>query len=62
MITLEAQITEVKRELALRSRVYPRWVSCGKLKRERADSLLEAMQAVLETLEALRNSQEAPPP
>ena len=31
MITLEEQIAEARRELALRRKVYPAWVKSGKL-------------------------------
>jgi hypothetical protein len=31
MITLDEQITEAQRELALRRKCYPQWVKSGKL-------------------------------
>jgi hypothetical protein len=45
------QINEVKREIAIRQRVYPRWVADGKLTQAKADRQIEVMQAVLATLE-----------
>jgi hypothetical protein len=51
-ITLEQQIASVKREIAMRERVYPRWVESGRLVQVRADHEIAAMKAVLETLQA----------
>lgn len=53
-ITLDEQIACVKRELSLRSRVYPRWTATGKLKPATADSEIAAMRAVLATLEEVK--------
>lgn len=52
-ITLEQQIACVRRELALRQRVYPKWVSAGRMKQADADKELAAMQAVHDTLSAI---------
>jgi len=46
------QIAEVKREIALRERVYPKWVEAGRLKQDKADRQLAIMRAVLATLES----------
>ena len=54
-ITIEDEIAEVDREIRLRERVYPNWVSAGRLKQERADRQLELMRAVKQRLEALRH-------
>lgn len=54
VVTLDEQIACVKRELSLRSRVYPRWTATGKLKPATADSEIAAMRAVLETLERVK--------
>ena len=35
--TVEAQITCVKREIAMRKNVYPKWVQSGRMKAEAAD-------------------------
>lgn len=53
-IPIEAQIACVKREIELRSRVYPRWTATGKLKPATADSEIAAMRAVLATLERVK--------
>lgn len=50
---LTDQIACVKREIAMRERVYPRWVAAGKMKQEKADAEIAAMRAVLATLNAL---------
>lgn len=52
-ITLEQQIACVRRELALRQRVYPKWVATSRMKQAEADKELAAMQAVHDTLAAL---------
>jgi len=48
------QIKVAEREIALRMRCYPKWVSQGTMKKEQADHELAGMRAVLETL---KNSQ-----
>jgi hypothetical protein len=50
IVNLEEQIAEVRRELALRERVYPRWVAAGQLTKQTADRRLTVMRAVLRTL------------
>jgi len=50
-ITLEEMQTEIKRELATRKNVYPRWIENGKIKKETADFrvlVLEALQIFLQ--------------
>lgn len=51
--TLADQIAAVKREIALRERVYPRWVADRRLTQDKADREIAAMKAVLATLERL---------
>ncbi|HUC70346.1 MAG TPA: hypothetical protein VMS01_04060 [Stellaceae bacterium] len=48
-----AQIACVKREIALRERVYPKWVAGGRMKQEAADRELTTMRAVLATMLAV---------
>jgi len=55
-ITLDDQIAAVRRELAMRERVYLRQVSAGRLKQTAADRELALMRAVLETLLTLRGA------
>ena len=56
-ISLNQQIDEVKRELALRSEVYPRRINSGKMKQSLADYQTVRMQAVLRTLEWLQRNE-----
>ena len=56
-ITIEDQIKCVRREIAMRRRVYPRLVQRETMTQEQAAYELESMEAALRTLEG----QEAPP-
>lgn len=49
-ITIDEQIAEVRREIAMRKRVYPRRTDEGKMKKEQADLQILMMEAVLQTL------------
>lgn len=49
-IPITAQIECVRREIAMRRRVYPRWVHQARMSQEKADHEIDAMEAVLETL------------
>lgn len=51
--TLAEQIAEVKREIAIRERVYPKWVKDGKMKAHAAERGIALMKAALHTLMAL---------
>lgn len=53
-MTLDDQIKCVKREIAMRERVYPSFIARGKLKPHEAEWQLEAMKAVLKTLTDLQ--------
>lgn len=50
--TIAEQITEVKRELGQRDRVFGRWVAEKRMSQDTADRQLGRMRAVLATLEA----------
>lgn len=52
--TIEHQIAEVKREIALREQVYPGLIKSGKLKQSAADLHMDRIRAVLATLEYMR--------
>ena len=45
--TLVEMLAEVEREIALRRRVYPRWVSQGKMKQHQADRKIATMQTLI---------------
>ena len=49
-VEYDAQIACVRREIAMRERVYPKWVAAGKMKLDMADREIATMKAVLETV------------
>jgi hypothetical protein len=49
-ITIDEQIAEVKREIALRVNVYEARIAAGKMKQDDARLHMERMHAVLDTL------------
>ena len=53
-VPIPDQIAEVRRELAVRRRVFPGWVASGKLPRAEADRRVERLEAVLASLYELR--------
>ncbi len=55
-IPLEAQIKCVQREITFRRRVYSRRVSMGRMSEVFADQQIKLMEAVLKTLQELRNA------
>jgi len=57
MITLEEQIAEAQRELALRRQCYPGWVKRGTLDAGDAYYQLQAMEAIVRTLTRLEVEQ-----
>jgi hypothetical protein len=56
-ISLNQQIEEVKREIDMRKRVYPNLVRNGKMRQAEADYHAQRMEAVLDTLQALRSGE-----
>ena len=60
-ITIDEQIAEVKREIAMRRGVYPKWVEAGSMQKSKADFQILAMEAVLVSLQDLakRNAPQA---
>ena len=57
-VPLQDQIAEVRRELALRDRVYPHMVASGKLSEEEAADHKGRMQGVLKTLLWLQKNED----
>ena len=45
--------TCIDRELGLRKRVYPKWVSAGRMKQETADSEIATMSEIYEYFKSL---------
>lgn len=52
-ITIDEQIAEVKRELAMRNKVYLKWIEAGSMKKSKADFQILAMEAILISLQDL---------
>lgn len=50
MISLQEQIACLTRELKMRRAVYPKWVASGKMRRDKMDHEIAAMEAALNTL------------
>lgn len=50
--TIKEIVAELKRELAMRRRVFPDWVRSGRLKQVDSDQRIALMQAAIERLEA----------
>lgn len=46
-ITLDEMRDEIKRELATRRRVYPRWIEQGKITKQAADFRVLVLEAIL---------------
>lgn len=62
-IPLERQIACVRREVCMRRKVYPRWISTDRMTQVQADreiTVMEAAQATLEQLLAERKAQTTP--
>ena len=53
-ISLDDEIKEVEREIALRKRVYPHWIDAAKITREKADRQIAVMESVAARLNSLR--------
>lgn len=58
-ITVDQQIACVRRELAMRRNVYPKWVANGRMTQQAAEKEMAGMQAVHDTLSRMV---EAPKP
>jgi len=59
MISIGDQIACIKREIALRKNIYPRWVENGRMKQAAADLEIERMTAALHTLLNVKGEQDA---
>ena len=58
-ITIDEQIAEVKREIAMRKKVYPKWIEAGSMQKTKADFQILVMEAVLISLQEIAK-QKAP--
>lgn len=61
-VSLDRQILCVRRELRLRQSAYPKWVAAKRIREETAKEEIEAMQAVLGTLEYINKVAHIPMP
>ena len=52
-ITLDQQIACLRREIAMRKNVYPKWIENKRMKQTQADHELAAMQACHDTIQAV---------
>jgi hypothetical protein len=52
-VPLSEQIRCIEREIGMRHRVFPRWVTAQRMTQKKADEEILAMQAVLETLQKI---------
>lgn len=50
---LADQLAAVQREIGMRRKAYPRWVSLGRMTQQQADRSLAVMEAVRDTLAGL---------
>ncbi len=56
-MTYQQQLEAARRELAMRERVYPRWVQQEKMTQEKADHEIAAMRAIVATLTPLADQE-----
>jgi hypothetical protein len=49
--TLEEEIEELQRELAIREKVYPRWIQEGKIKRDQAEKKKGLLKSTIARLD-----------
>lgn len=53
-ISRDDEIQELERELAIRRRVFPRWVSDGRITQAKADRQIAVMASAIESLHRLK--------
>lgn len=56
-VSIDEEILCVRRELAMRERVYPRFVADGRMKPDRAEREIATMRSILNRLTTLRDDQ-----
>jgi hypothetical protein len=62
-MTVIEQIKVAQRELAMRKRLYPRWVAEGRMDQAKAAHEIEGMTAIVNTLQTMQLIiEEQPPP
>lgn len=60
-VTFDEQLDELDREIAMRERLYPRWVADDRLKVQDARQRLARLKAARETVRALKQYRSAVP-
>ena len=60
MITLEDQLNEARREVALRKKTYPGWVERGRMTQGQADYHLAVMEEIVRTFTRLEEAERQP--
>jgi hypothetical protein len=56
VVSIDAQLACVGREIGIRRNVYPRWINQARMTREAAAREIAAMEAVYETLQLVRRA------
>lgn len=54
MKTIAEQLDAARRELAMRKKVFPGWVTAGRMSREKAQHETDCMAAIVETLDKVK--------
>lgn len=57
-VPMAEQISCVEREIRMRRRAYPRWITAGKMSAQDAEREIRRMEAVLETLHSVAGIRE----
>lgn len=52
--SLDQQIAEIKREIAIRKNVYPKWVAADKMRQAESDLAIASLTAALHTVMAVK--------
>lgn len=58
-VPISEQIECVQREIKMRARVYPNWISSGRIAQREANTEMRRMRAVLATLQQIQRAQAA---
>lgn len=56
-VSTQDAIAELKREMQMRTKLYPGWITKGTLKKEVADLQILRLQKAIDTLEGLSGNQ-----
>jgi hypothetical protein len=56
-INTDSVLDELRRELAMRQRVYPNWVRAGNLSQQTSDFRIQAIEQAIKLIEAMQPQQ-----